>query len=240
MTDWTGLIAAFATGLLGSSHCVAMCGGIASALQLAAPRHWPRVLAGGVYALGRISSYVVLAGVLSWFSLTALDLAEAQWALSLFRLLGALLLVMMAGYIGRWWLGLRWLEERGQALFQPLQAMFRRWLPIRKGWQVFAAGALWGFLPCGLVYTGVAYAITAEQTSQAVLRMAAFGLGTLPAVLVTGLAAETLGRWLRLQAVRRMASALLLLLAAWTLYPLSHQWSGSAMQHHDAHVLHGP
>lgn len=228
--------AMFFTGLFSSVHCLTMCGGIASALQLGAPRHLNSWLVSILYSAGRILGYGVLGfavGTLAWSVTT---LAETRAALVVLRWFGALMIIAMAGYIGGWWHGIQWLERKGQQIFHPIQKFSGKLLPLKNAYQVFGVGLLWSALPCGLVYTALAQAASSASPKEAALRMVAFGSGTLPALLLTGQVANQLKRWLNKQAMKRLVSALLVLLAIWTLWPaLGHGHSHHPHQHHGKH-----
>ncbi len=187
------LMAAFVTGLLGSAHCGAMCGGIAVAAALpASPGKGPRTpLALGVAALlpnlGRIGSYTfagAAVGGLGGGLLGALDLsAAAPWlrlGVGLVLLLAALRLAAP-----------RWAARLPSGPAAPLwQAMapLRRFVPRSGPWRPLAMGALWGWLPCGLSYTLLGAAWIEGSALHGGLLMLAFGLGTLPALAALGAA----------------------------------------------------
>jgi len=194
--DLLVLLAAFVTGLLGSAHCGAMCGGIAVAAALPAPpTTGPRApLALGMAALlpnlGRIGSYTLagaLVGGLGGGLLGALDLAViAPWlrlGVGLVLLLAALRLAAP-----------RWAAQLPSGPAVPLwQAMapLRRIVPATGPWRALALGALWGWLPCGLSYTLLGAAWLEGSALHGALLMLAFGLGTTPAlVAASGVAAR--------------------------------------------------
>lgn len=226
MVELTGdlgltLAAAFMLGLLSSAHCVGMCGGIMGALALAIPASERRRRAFLVlsYNFGRILSYSLM-GVLAGLFVDALAGSRGvPWL----RLLAGLLLIAMGLYLGNWWRGLTWLERGGSYLWRYLQPLGRRLMPVTRMPQALALGAIWGWLPCGLVYTALAYATTQAQAVSAGAVMLAFGLGTLPAVLATGLAAERLTQLLRRPRLRWGFALLIILFGLWTLaVPASH------------------
>ena len=98
----------------------------------------------------------------------------------------------MAAYVGRWWQGLAVLEKLGAPVWAVLQPFASQLLPVRSAPAALAAGALWGWLPCGLVYTTLAWAMLAETPLESALRMLFFGLGTMPAMLGSGLLVDKL------------------------------------------------
>merc|ERR1711916_213024 len=98
----------------------------------------------------------------------------------------------MGLYLTHWWLGLQYLENAGQRLWQFVKPMAKRLMPVKRFHTAIAFGAVWGWLPCGLVYSALALAVTQQTVSAAAGSMLAFGLGTVPALLATGLLAERL------------------------------------------------
>ena len=114
------------------------------------------------------------------------------------------------------------IEHLGRPLWRRLQPLTRRYLPVRTARQALLAGAIWGWLPCGLVYTASIAALASGGAGQGALVMLAFGLGTLPVLLATGMAAERLTALLRQRGVRMAGGVLVILFGLWTL-PGPHQ-----------------
>ena len=211
MTDPLQAGSAFALGLAGAGHCLGMCGGIAAALNLGGQRSLPVTLA---YHSGRIGSYTALGGLLG---LAASGIDIAAWTLGL-RYLAGLLLIGMGLYIADWWHGMALLERMGARLWQPVQRIASRWLPVRRWPQAFALGLCWGLMPCGLIYSSLAWAGTANDTVTSAGRMFFFGLGTLPAMLATSLGANRLQAFLRRRGLKLAIALLLIAAGLWTLY----------------------
>ena len=216
------LAAAFVFGLLGGAHCIGMCGGIMSALTFAVPpsMRQPGRLAGLLlsYNLGRIISYMI-AGALVALLGSVLNHALDGIALVL-RILAAVMLILMALYIANWWKGLLKVEAVGRRLWRFIEPVGRRLMPVVHLPQAFALGALWGWLPCGLVYSMLAWSLAIADPLQGALLMGAFGLGTLPALLATGLAARQLSQLIRHPATRSLAALTIIGFALWQLWAL--------------------
>jgi len=225
--------AAFTIGLMGGAHCLGMCGGIMSALSFSVPDTEPRkrlrILLS--YNVGRISSYTLigaLAGSLGY------QVAGAG-GVSVLRVLAALLLIAMGLYLADWWRGLTYLEKAGGSLWRRIQPLGKSLMPVRSGSAAFLLGGLWGWLPCGLVYTAVAYALAQADGWRAAMVMLAFGLGTLPAVLMGGLMAERTKALLQRRGFRLTMAIIIMTFGVWTL--------AAALQHagHGQHtgMAHG-
>jgi uncharacterized protein len=222
------LISAFSLGLAGAGHCLGMCGGIAAALNLGGKIRTSTTIA---YHVGRVCSYTSL-GALLGFASAAVDIGV--WTLSL-RYLAGILLIGMGLYIGNWWRGMALLEQAGSKLWQPVQKLSSRWLPVHHWHQALPLGLCWGLMPCGLIYSSLAWAATANNGLHSALLMLAFGLGTLPAMLATSLGAHRLQDLLRKRGLKVVIALLLITSGAWTLYVTythsNHSDHGQEMDH---------
>jgi uncharacterized protein len=184
------LLAAFATGVLGSAHCVAMCGGIVGTLSGSIDpnlRKRPSTQLGYVlaYNVGRIASYAAFGAV---FAALAMGLSRTlvDVQLVLRGIAGALMLCLglyLVGLFPRFTA----IERLGAPVFAKVSPWAKRLLPVRSHTHAAALGALWGWVPCGMVYTALALATASGQPAMGALTMVAFGLGTLPAMLTSGI-----------------------------------------------------
>ncbi len=224
---------AILVGLLGSGHCVGMCGGIVSALNLGIgeqPGRQPgRLFAFHLaYNSGRIASYLLvglLAGSLGGGLLRlGVDPAAGQ-------LLAAAFMVALGLYLANWWRGLALLERLGYRLWRHLQPLGERILPVHSLPQAVLLGMLWGWLPCGLVYAAVAWSLTAGNARDGALLMLGFGIGTLPALLAAGNAMHYLQHWVRAPRIRASAGAMIIALGIYTGYSAL---GADAHHHHSA------
>lgn len=214
------LLSALVLGLLGGGHCLGMCGGLIGALTLAIPREQRtrRLRLMMAYNLGRIISYAIagfFSGLVGW------AVANSPGATTL-RVIAALLLIAMGLYLAGWWSGLTRIERLGRGIWRHLQPFATRLLPISSMPRALLLGALWGWLPCGLVYSTLLWAASQGNAIDSALLMLAFGLGTWPVLLATGLAAERTTALLRKRSVRAAGGVLVILFGLWTL-PGPHQ-----------------
>lgn len=220
--DLPPLAAAFIFGLLGGAHCIGMCGGIMSALTFAVPPSMrsPARLGGLLlgYNLGRIVSYMI-AGALVASLGTLLGGAHDGLRLAL-QIVAAGMLILMALYLANWWRGLTRIEALGRRLWRHLEPLGRRLMPVVRIPQSIALGAVWGWLPCGLVYSMLAWSLAGGDPWRGAALMGAFGLGTLPALLVTGVAARQMSALIRHPATRTLAALLIISFALWQLWQL--------------------
>jgi len=213
------LIPIFMLGLLGSLHCVGMCGGIVSALSAASrpPRPFPAVVVTIptvspavyrdaiqvlAYNAGRIGSYAVAgaivggiaSGVHGLSGISALQVG-GYW-------LANGMLVLLGLYLMDAWRGLARLEQLGQFLWLRLRPLMQALLPMDTVGKAFALGGLWGWLPCGMVYSVLLTAMFSGSALAGAGVMLAFGLGTLPALLGLGLLGTRLRELARQRSVR--------------------------------------
>lgn len=223
------LISAFVVGLLGGVHCIGMCGGIVAALSLSGVTvpgsqsvgqdrltHPLALLLS--YNVGRIASYTLagaLFGGIGWLATSILSIRNAQLVLQI----GAGLFMCALGlYLAGWWRGLVHVEKLGARLWRHIEPLGRRLLPVSRPRQALLVGVLWGWLPCGLVYSVLIWSIAAGSASQGALLMLSFGLGTLPNLLLMGLFANRVARALRAPLLRAVAGSMVLGFGAYTLY----------------------
>jgi len=218
------LLAAFLTGLLGVVHCVGMCGGIVAAMsfQPGAParRRLPfRFLL--AYNTGRIASYTAagaLAGLLGSAAFLSGTLFPVQRGL---YITAQIVLILLGLYLAGLSQAILKLEKIGGGIWRRLQPWLGPLLPIRHPGQALLAGALWGWLPCGLVYSVLVSALAAGSMTQGALLLLAFGLGTLPSLLLMGWAAENLRSLTHNPWMRRLAGSLVAGLGVWGLAQLA-------------------
>lgn len=201
---------AFLVGLLGGGHCVGMCGGIVGAVTMTLPGQRPKMPFLLAYNGGRIASYAfagALAGLIgasSFFLEHVLPMEKLLYGLASF------MLIVLGLYLAGIWHGVLALERAGSRFWQRLQPLSKRFLPAKTHAQAFALGLVWGWLPCGLVYSVLVAALATGDAVHGGLLMLAFGCGTLPTLLAMGLAAVRIKQWLQNLWVRRVSGLLVL------------------------------
>ena len=201
------VVTAFIMGLAGAGHCLAMCGGIASAIGV--QKHWSNIV---LYNLGRMASYIMLGVIVGGtIALVAPDSPHTTIAL---RWLAAVFLLALGLYFTGWWPVLSKLEQAAK----PLWNQIKKLAPHRSGSRisVFLGGAVWGWLPCGLVYSALSYAAVSGSALQGGLLMAAFATGTFPAMIGAGYFSHSLRSILQAQGFRKAIGLLLIVYAVWT------------------------
>lgn len=228
------LLSALVLGLLGGGHCLGMCGGLMGALTMAIPadQRAKRLRLLLAYNLGRVLSYAVAGFVIG---LAGWAVANSPAAMVL-RVVAALLLITMGLYLAGWWSGLTRIESLGRSLWRHIQPIASRLMPVTSLPRALAVGALWGWLPCGLVYSTLLWSASQGDALDSALLMLAFGIGTWPVLLATGLAAERLTALLRKRGVRVVGGVMVILFGVWTLPGPHQQWlmgHGSTASHQE-------
>lgn len=229
-------LSAFMVGLMGSLHCLGMCGGIASALGVAAqpskPSVWRQIMLQSGYHLGRIVSYGVigvLAGLLGFLLRDALG-PQVSFVL---RLVPGIILIFMGLYLAGWWLGLVYIERIGMRLWRVLTPLVRRFMPVSSFFHALAIGLCWGWLPCGLVYSALVLAVSQGSWLHSGFTMVMFGLGTMPMMLATGMLSRQLTQFFRLKKTKAVAGLIVIGFGLWTLsMPLMHHYVNHAVTVH--------
>lgn len=217
-------ITAFLLGLFSTVHCIAMCGSVIGALTLSLPvevresqrKMFPYVFN---YNVGRLLSYGIAGAVVGLISspLAAFD------GHTVLRYLSFIVMVAMGLYLAGWFPKFARMERVGAPIWKWLQPMGQKLLPVRKHSQAFFLGMIWGWLPCGLVYAGLAVAATSGDPVNGALVMLAFGAGTLPAVMGSGLFTGFLASMARVKHLRQIAGVSIIAMAfATALWPMEH------------------
>lgn len=234
------LVSAFLVGLLGSTHCLGMCGGIVSALTFGVRddlrrSSWTLVPYLLAYNAGRIGSYVIaglIAGAVGAGAFGLLPSNSTRWVV---QLVTGGFMIALGLYLAGWWPGLQTLEKWGGVLWSRLEPLGRKLLPVDRPLKALAFGLVWGWLPCGMVYAMLAWALASGSAGQGASLMLAFGLGTLPMLLAIGITAEWLKDFVRHPRVRQGAGLIVLLFGLYTLFaPGGHAGhTPSAVEHAD-------
>ena len=231
-------LGAFLVGLLGGVHCFGMCGGIVTALTFntaentvdtstvsakltstqpshSRPASHLTILLG--YNLGRLLGYMLAGALIGGLGAGVISLTDIQHSRELLSLVAALFMIALGLYLAGIWRGITYLEKSGQFLWKRIEPLSRRFIPATHFSKAVPLGLLWGWLPCGLVYTILIWSLSAGSALQGALLLLAFGLGTLPNLLAMGLLARQLHKWTRIKWVQQLAGAIVAGLGLWML-----------------------
>ncbi len=224
MPEWLNhsqYLVAFITGLLGGVHCFGMCGGIVGALTLGVSKKKSSssqlaIMLG--YNIGRISGYVVAGTIVAFLGSSLVDLTGIQTAKQVLAVIASLFMIALGLYLAGLWQGISKIEAVGGHLWKHIQPLTRKFMPVTGFQQAIPLGFLWGWLPCGLVYTALIWTLSAGSALQGALIMLAFGLGTLPNLLAMGVIATRLAKWVKNPKVRLVAGLLVVGMGVLTLF----------------------
>lgn len=191
LTLWAALGVGLTTSV---GHCLGMCGPLVSTFSLAQGRadsRWTRLLPGLLlYHFGRLNAYALIGGVIGLVaSATQMTGPSTGLRAGVFLVAGGLMVLMGLG-LGGWLPTVRWVQSR--RFGQIIAAKFMTLAGTRSVAGRYFLGLANGFLPCGPVYAMAAAALTARTPLHGAGTMAAFGLGTVPALLAVGLGAGRL------------------------------------------------
>ena len=211
-------LVAFLMGLFSSMHCIGMCGSIIGTLTLSLSadiRNNKALLLPFVfnYNLGRIISYTLagsLAGVIGVLVVMPFDNVHGH---RLLQLLSAAVMFSAGLYIAGWFPRFAYIEKMGTKLWKKIEPFGRRLIPVKTATHAYFFGMVWGWLPCGLVYTALAISATTGDVMRSALTMLSFGAGTLPAVMGVGIMTSLLTRLSRIQRFRQIIGLFMIALA---------------------------
>lgn len=200
----------FLAGLLGGGHCVAMCGGIVGAMTFgnqAQRASWLHIL---LFNSGRIGSYMLVGAMAGTLGNGLQLLPQLHIVQTLLYLLANLILIGLGLYVAGVSTLITHIERFGAPVWRQLQPLTRRLLPIRYWHQALAIGALWGWVPCGLVYTALLGSLASASATTGARLMLAFGLGTLPNLLLIAASGRRFGSLMVKPLWRKFAGTLIL------------------------------
>lgn len=216
-------LTALMVGLLGGLHCLGMCGGVTNALVFnLKPEVQVSPIRSGSYQLaynaGRISSYMLIGALFGFLGASITSLATFLPAQQVLQFVAGIFMILLGSYLAGWWMAIVRFEKVGAGLWQKIQPYAQKLIPVTSLPQAYVYGLVWGWLPCGLIYSMLIMALTAGGAVQGALVMLAFGLGTLPNLLLMGTFAFYFTRISRKPWVRQLAGSGVILLGIWQLY----------------------
>jgi sulfite exporter TauE/SafE len=215
-------INALLVGLFSTLHCIGMCGGIIGAITFSLPEEiresrWRLTPYISAYNLGRITSYTLagaVAGTLGQFFSESFQ----QYGHLALQLLATLLMVAIGLYLAGWFPRFAAVEKLGKPIWNKLEPISRQLLPVKNPLHAYLFGMIWGWLPCGLVYSALLWSTSGETPISGALFMLAFGIGTLPTVMTAGILTGWFMRLHRLPYLRPVVGITIIILALATGY----------------------
>lgn len=223
------LSAALLAGLLGSAHCLGMCAGISGLFavhsNIASLRNeLPFAL---TYNLGRVISYAILGLVVASFG-SVIVKASPNLAGGI-RLLSGVVIILVGLKVAFDLRILNAIERMGATLWSRIAPAAKSLVPVTSLPRALGLGLVWGWLPCGLVYSVLLIAATSAEPLRGAIIMIAFGLGTMPAMVMTGLGAARLSQLMRRRGTRVGLGLLIVVLGLLTIAMPFSRW---VLPHH--------
>lgn len=214
------IVAGLVLGAASGVHCVGMCGGIVAAFSSqrsivrivrdrGTVQDRPRAALLALFNLGRVGAYTLAGAIAGAIGAGAYAAGVAGLQVGLF-VVANLLLVLLGLYLAGLSPALAKLESLGKPLWRRIQPVAARLLPADTPLRAFVAGSVWGWLPCGLVYGMLATAVASGSPLSGALAMFAFGMGTVPNLMLAGLAFSRVHRWATRPGLRRIAGGVVL------------------------------
>lgn len=214
--DFISLVVSFNLGLLSTPHCLAMCGGIITALSL----HGGKTLATGrqaytfpiLYNGGRILSYIMAGAIAGTAGRHVVNAVMPAAGHNVLKIMAAVMLILIGLHLCQWLPGMRRMEVLGMKFWRLLQPLAVRSRQLKGMRGALLAGMVWGWLPCGLVYSVLLWSLASGGGWSGATLMLAFGLGTLPGMTTAGFLGQEIFALLQRRPFRIGGGLLLILL----------------------------
>lgn len=228
MNDPVTLTSAFLLGFFSTLHCIGMCGGIIGALSLSLPveirnnkaKLFTFVLS---YNIGRLISYSVAGLIAGAVGTSVLQSTGFDQGHAILRFIGVSMMVAIGLYLTGWLPQLASVEKIGIPVWKHIEPIGRKLVPVVSIPRAVAYGLIWGWLPCGLVYFVLIWALTAGNAVHGALTMLAFGLGTLPTLITAGFMTSWITRFAHSTRTRQLVGLLIIVMAIGSLFiPMEH------------------
>ena len=181
MTDLS-FVSALLIGLAGGVHCVGMCGGIVGAFTYAVPKDSQMLPYTLAYNFGRITSYTLAGALTGWAGY--LFSQQISQGIVILQFVSSVFLFILGLYIAGLWQGLSKIEKIGSKFWQLIHPWSKKLLPFKSPLHALPYGMIWGWLPCGLVYSVLTWSLASGSALNGAIIMAGFGLGTLPIMIL--------------------------------------------------------
>jgi sulfite exporter TauE/SafE len=211
------LTAAYIAGVAGSVHCFAMCGGMAGALGMRAREAGPRAafLQSTLYQLGRIGGYALAGLLIGAVGMATLHVIPFTQLALVLRIASGVFIALVGLRLLSQWNPLHWLERGGAWCWSRVKPLVQLAANTPAAPRALALGFLWGWLPCGLVYSMLMFAGMSGSPVTGARIMLAFGLGTVPSMLTSSLLAARLQRFMSKRWPKVISGIVLLIFGAW-------------------------
>lgn len=229
-------LSALLIGIWSTGHCLAMCGGLAIAAGQANRRNLnngpaQRGLELAAWQIGRVISYAFMGFLAGAFGGLFIANAPVAFLREFAFIVANLILIGLGLHVAQLWSGIVQLERIGQIAWKLIEPLATATLvpqtPMRRNTlhqigRALRAGGIWGWLPCGLVYSMLITASVSGSAQQGALWMFAFGMGTVPALWLTSMASDRASQYFQRPSIRKSAGLLIMAFGAWGLLRVTH------------------
>nr|WP_155993925.1 sulfite exporter TauE/SafE family protein [Candidatus Photodesmus katoptron] len=208
---------AFLIGLLSAGHCIGMCSGIASFVSMHNDKPSNKFIP-VYYNLGRLCTYSLLGAIVGGTISSVANIINFTNSLAYLRLAASFFLIALSLYLGRWWFGLLYIEKSGKTIWKYIIPLGKKILPLRTPIHAFPFGFIWGWLPCGLVYSTLTWSALSGGIVNGALVMFCFGSGTLPAMLLIPCGSNYIKRLQQSKFFQQLGAVIILFYGIYTGY----------------------
>ncbi|VAW50656.1 Heavy-metal-associated domain (N-terminus) and membrane-bounded cytochrome biogenesis cycZ-like domain, possible membrane copper tolerance protein [hydrothermal vent metagenome] len=228
MSDPITLTSAFLLGFFSTLHCIGMCGGIIGALSLSLPveirNNKPRLFSFILsYNIGRLISYGTAGLIAGAVGTSILQSTGFDQGHVILQGIGVAMMVAIGLYLTGWLPQLARVEKLGIPIWKRLEPIGKKLVPVASIPKAMAYGLIWGWLPCGLVYFVLIWALTSGDAWLGALTMLAFGAGTLPTLITAGFMTSWITRFAHSTRARQIVGLLIIVMAIGSLFiPMEH------------------
>ncbi len=216
--DFQLIFASLMLGFLGGAHCVGMCGGLCAALSMQLPPQISRIKMIILMNIGRIISYTLIGLLFGILGQLGAEYIFGNWLRQVLFVVAQILLILAGLYLTGFFNIFTKIEKIGIPIWKKLNPIMNRLLPIKTISGSLIVGAIWGWIPCGLVYSVSANALASANAISGALLMLSFGIGTLPNLIATGFFASQVSNFFHKKPVRIVCGMIIVLWAVWRLF----------------------
>ena len=221
--DTVFLTAAFLIGLFSTVHCIGMCGSIMGALSLSLPvsiqnHRFKRLGFVSSYNLGRIVSYSIAGLIAGGVGFSLLEISNISSSRFIAQIFTVAMMIIIGLYLAGWLPQMIYLERIGAPVWRKLEPVGRKLLPVDTVFKAFIYGMIWGWLPCGLVYSVLIWTLSSGSAINGALTMLAFGIGTMPTLISAGVMTSWITSFSRSKNARRIVGLIIIMMAIGSLF----------------------
>lgn len=221
--DTVSLTAAFLIGLFSTVHCIGMCGSIMGALSLSLPvsiqnHRFKRLGFVSSYNLGRIVSYSIAGLIAGGVGFSLLEISNISSSRFIAQIFTVAMMIIIGLYLAGWLPQMIYLERIGAPVWRKLEPVGRKLLPVDTVFKAFIYGMIWGWLPCGLVYSVLIWTLSSGSAINGALTMLAFGIGTMPTLISAGVMTSWITSFSRSKNARRIVGLIIIMMAIGSLF----------------------